>query len=66
MFWSAREEGLGANKAFFEFFVGFIGHFIAVYERQAPAYAERDAAWSGKEENVERYLRNGRVFPDIV
>jgi hypothetical protein len=66
MFWSAREEGLGRNNAFFEWFVGFIGHFIAVYERQGPAYAARDAAWSEEQKNVEKYLADGRVFRDLV
>jgi hypothetical protein len=58
MFWSAREEGLGGNTVFFNWFVGFIGHFIAVYERQAPAYAVKDAKWSEEEKNVEKYLAN--------
>jgi hypothetical protein len=26
-------------------YIGFIKHFIAVYERLAPRYAEEDAAW---------------------
>ena len=32
MFWSVREEGLDKNKSFWNWYVQFLEHFIAVYE----------------------------------
>ena len=39
MFWSAREQGLLENENFAYWFVGFIGHFVKIYESTAPMFA---------------------------
>jgi len=49
MFWAARDEGMAQHKPFFNWYVDFIKHFIRVYERTAPPYAEESAAWSAKQ-----------------
>lgn len=66
MFWAAREEGLHLHEPFWEWYVGFIQHFIAVYEFSAPPYAEKDAAWSSKQKNIDAYLEGGRVMADVI
>lgn len=45
-FWGLREVGLDKYPAFWKWYVGFIAHFVSVYEPQAPAYAEEAADWS--------------------
>lgn len=60
MFLSARQSGLFDNQAFANWYIGFIGHFIAVYERSAPRYARMDAEWSADPVNVQAYLDNGK------
>jgi hypothetical protein len=60
MFWSAREEGLLEKPLFSEFFLDFIGHFVAVYERSAPPYVDDSVEWSADPANVQHYLENGR------
>ena len=59
MFWTAREQGLFRSPAFRSWFVLFIAHFAAVYDRGAPAFAEEAAAWSEDPANVEAYLAGG-------
>lgn len=68
MFWSAREQGLGpdSDAAFWNWYVGFIGHFIAVFERSAPPFAKADAEWSADPANIARYQQDGSRFRDLV
>eukprot|EP00038_Savillea_parva_P011902 m.200979 g.200979 ORF g.200979 m.200979 type:complete len:306 (-) comp21280_c0_seq1:308-1225(-) len=68
MFWSAREVGAfdgEAGKAFEDWYLRFIGHFVRVYEGLAPPFARESARWSLNPENTRRYLENGRQMPDV-
>lgn len=62
MFWSLREQGLLQDRRFEQQILGLIEHFIGVYERTAPYYATESMLWSANPENIEQYLRNGRVM----
>lgn len=55
-FWAAREAGLAAHEPFWELHIELISHFVAVYDRAAVGYVERDAGWSASAANTERYL----------
>lgn len=68
MFWSAREAGVfDASPSFADWYIRFIGHFVRVYERQAPAFARESARWSLSEENTNAYLANGCVMgPEVM
>ena len=57
-FLAARQCGLDEHKAFWNWYVQFLAHFVAVYERSAPAYAQESAEWSGNEENVRKYMED--------
>eukprot|EP00755_Sulcionema_specki_P004752 Sspe_Gene.30890::Locus_15260_Transcript_1_1_Confidence_1.000_Length_857::g.30890::m.30890 len=65
MFWSFRESGLARNAAFFNWYVQFIAHFIAIYEFSAPPYALADANWSANPENIDAYIAAGNRMPDL-
>ena len=65
-FWAARECGLDVHAPFWEWYIEFIEHFIAVYERTAPRYAVRDAEWSANPINVSTYEREGWLMSDVV
>lgn len=67
-FWALREAGLGPDnhRPFFDWYKKFIGHFIRIYERSAPMYVDESAAWSANPTNIERYLKAGRRFDDII
>lgn len=67
-FLAARETKLGPNDhpAFWSWYQRFIGHFIAVYDRQAPAFVAESAEWSAKPQNVKTYLDAGRRFNDVI
>lgn len=65
-FWAARECGLHEHAPFWEWYVEFIEHFIAVYERSAPRYAADDAAWSANPRNTELYEKDGYFMSDVV
>ena len=64
-FWAAREAGLDKHAPFFKWYVSFIKHFIAVYERRAPAYAQESADWSANDENIKVYLRDNTMH-DVI
>lgn len=60
MFWSARDTGLfDLSPSFQAWFITFIAHFVAVYERTAPPYAAESAAWSAQKDNIAKYAANG-------
>lgn len=66
MFWSARDRGaFDISPSFRAWFVKFIAHFIAVYERSAPPYAEAACDWSADSANMQAYEDNNRMMPDI-
>jgi len=67
-FWAARECGLFEHAPFYRYYVQFIEHFIAVYEREAPRYAEADANWSHPElraTNTDAYEQT-HVMQDVL
>jgi len=64
-FWAARESGLDKHPAFWDWYKGFIGHFIRVYERRAPPYVEESAAWSADPANIAVYLKDLRMH-DVI
>ena len=66
MFWSAREIGLDQHQPFWNWYIGFIRHFIAVYERSAPAYAQESADWSGNLANIKKYIADGYKMVDVI
>ena len=66
MFLAGREVGLDQHEVFWDWFTGFISHFIAVYERRAPPYTEGAAEWSEKEENVVEYKEGGGRMKDLT
>ena len=55
MFMAGREVGLDQHEVFWDWFIGFISHFIAVY------YTEGAAEWSEREANVIEYKKWGRM-----
>mmetsp|Transcript_76801 Transcript_76801/g.220588 ORF Transcript_76801/g.220588 Transcript_76801/m.220588 type:complete len:159 (+) Transcript_76801:135-611(+) len=65
MFWSAREQCLLENENFAYWFVGFIGHFVKIYESTAPMFARESARWSADPANIQTYLDNGRRMDDV-
>lgn len=65
-FWAARECGLNEHEVFWEWYIQFIQHFIAVYERTAPRYAAADAEWAADPANTEAYLAGGCVMADVI
>ncbi|KAF0703949.1 hypothetical protein As57867_007439, partial [Aphanomyces stellatus] len=64
-FWAARECGLDQHEAFWGWYVRFLQHFIAIYERRAVAYAEVDAQWAAIPTNINAYIANGYKMPDL-
>ncbi len=67
-FWAAREVGLGPemHAPFWEWYIEFIAHFIAVYERSAPRYALESAMWSGDAKMVAKYIASGNKMTDVI
>ena len=65
-FFAARECGLHAHEPFWEWYIQFIEHFIAVYERTAPRYAVQDAEWSSDSANILRYEKQGNLMVDVI
>jgi hypothetical protein len=67
MFWAGRDTGVfEVSPSFAHWYVRFIKHFIAVYERSAPAYAADEFAWSANPANIERYDRDGYWMTDLL
>lgn len=67
-FWAVRECGLGPDihLPFWQWYQEFIGHFVRVYERKAPAYVNESAKWSSKKRNTEKYLKDGKYMKDVI
>lgn len=67
MFWAGRESGVFVKSpSFAHWYIRFIKHFIAVYERSAPPYAEDEAMWSAYPQNIQRYLDDGCWMTDLL
>jgi hypothetical protein len=66
-FWAMREEGLlESSPSFVDYYVRFIAHFVAVYERTAPLFARDSLRWSANPKNIQKYLDNGRKMTDVL
>jgi hypothetical protein len=66
-FWAMREAGIvEQSPSFADFYVRFIGHFVAVYERTAPMFARESFRWSENPKNIERYIKDGRKMKDVL
>jgi hypothetical protein len=66
-FWALRESGLmDKSPTFAEYYVRFIGHFVAVYERTATQFARESFRWSANPSNIQQYLENGRKMKDVL
>jgi hypothetical protein len=66
MFWSGREVGLHHYTAFWNWYVTFVKHFIAVYEYSAPPFTEEDAEWSADPHNIQKYVEDGYAMVDVI
>jgi hypothetical protein len=65
-FLACRETGLADHAAFMGYYVELIQHFVGVYERSAPMYAQESAEWSADPANVQRYLDDGCKMVDVL
>ena len=66
-FWAMRESGMvEKSPTFADYYVRFIGHFVAVYERTATQFARDSFRWSANPKNIERYIKNGRKMNDVI
>lgn len=66
-FWAMRESGIvEQSPSFADYYVRFIGHFVAVYERSATMFARDSFRWSANPKNIERYIKNGRTMKDVL
>jgi truncated hemoglobin YjbI len=64
MFWSCREEGLDCEP-FFSWYLGFIKHWIRVYNAKARFYTVHAAIWSLHPHNLAKYEADGWLMTDI-
>jgi hypothetical protein len=66
-FWAMRESGvLAKSPSFADYYVRFIGHFVAVYESSAPMFARESFRWSGDSKNIDTYIQSGRHMTDVL
>jgi len=66
MFWALREEGIDEREPFFHWYLQFIGHFVRVYERSAPAHVAAAAEWSKDPANIAAYAASGYLMTDVL
>merc|ERR1719263_2541970 len=55
-FWAARETGMFEHKAFMEYYIRFIGHFISVYSSASVPFTRESVRWSADPKNIQQYL----------
>ena len=66
-FWALRESGLlECSPSFADYYVRFIGHFIRVYETNAPIFTRESLRWSANPKNIVQYIKNGRSMTDVI
>ena len=66
-FWALRESGLAdKSSTFADYYVRFIGHFVAVYESTAQAFCRDSWRWSADPKNIETYIQSGRRMEDVL
>eukprot|EP00934_Nitzschia_sp_Nitz4_P007950 Nitzschia sp. Nitz4//scaffold301_size22573//3//824//NITZ4_008547-RA/size22573-processed-gene-0.22-mRNA-1//-1//CDS//3329546995//7940//frame0 len=66
-FLAMRQTGVvEKSPTFADYYVRFIGHFVAIYERTAPIFCRESFRWSEDPRNVENYFQNGRRMSDVL
>jgi len=67
-FWALRESGITEKSpSFADYYMRYIGHFVAVYERSAPKFARESFRWSANPDNIHEYEKqNMRVMKDVL
>eukprot|EP01080_Neovahlkampfia_damariscottae_P008899 gene8899-847_t len=65
-FWAVRECGLSEHVPFWSWYKEFIEHFIGIYEYKAIAYVQKDAEWSSKKKNLQKYFHDKNMMKDVV
>lgn len=66
-FWAMRESGVvDKSPTFADYYVRFIGHFVAVYERSATRFARESFRWSADPANTDKYIQDGRKMKDVL
>ena len=66
-FWAMRESGvLAKSPSFADYYVRFIGHFVAVYESTAPMFARESFRWSEDSKSIDAYIQSGRRMTDVL
>jgi len=51
---------------FQDWYTRFLGHFVRIYERDAPEFALESAEWSNHVDNLQTYLTNGQKMDDVL
>jgi hypothetical protein len=65
-FWALKKANIhNTSPGFTEFYTRFIGHFVRVYERKAPAFARDAFRWSDSQANIDAYKETLRM-DDVV
>lgn len=65
-FWALRTVAGEKSPAFTDYYVRFIGHFVARYEGTATMFARDSWRWSADPKNVEDYIAGGRKMRDVM
>lgn len=66
-FWALRQSSVMLKSpAFVDYYVHFIGHFVSVYEREAPRFARDALRWSATQENLDAYAAAGNRMVDVI
>lgn len=65
-FWAARETGMFEHKAFMDYYVRFIAHFVSIYSSKSPTFARDSARWSADPARVQAYLDAGNRMTDVM
>lgn len=64
--WAMREVVGERSPGFVDYYVRFLGHFVAKYETRATMFARDSYRWSADPKNVEDYLSRGRKMHDVI
>lgn len=66
-FWALRQAGLvEKSPTFADYYVRFIGHFVAVYEKRATKFARESFRWSEDPNSTQAYMHGGRIMKDVL
>ena len=51
---------------FQDWYTRFLGHFVRIYERDAPSFALESAEWSDHLANLQAYVESGNKMSDVL